>query len=302
MVGALSVRFPSMRDAERLTVELAAILVAEQFPHWADLDIELVMPGGHDNRTFRLGHELTIRLPTDEGYVDGELKEHKWLARLAPVLPLPIPEVVGEGSPSANFVRPWSIRRWIPGDTARWHRIADPVDFARDLAGFLVALRSADTEGAPEAGAQSFYRGTHPISYDGDTRSTIAKIADELDVARVTSVWERALASEWSRAPVWFHGDIASGNLIVAEGRLAAVIDFGTSGVGDPACDTVIAWTLLTGAARDAYRDRLGLDDQTWDRGRGWALWKALITIAEHREANPSRADEARRVLSEVLA
>jgi aminoglycoside phosphotransferase (APT) family kinase protein len=291
-----------MRDAERLTIELAGTLVAEQFPHWAELDIEVVAPGGHDNRTFRLGPEFTIRLPTDEGYVDGELKEHEWLARLAPVLPLRIPEVVGVGRPSADFRRPWSIRRWIPGDTATWDRIADPVDFARDLAGFLVALRSADTEGAPEAGAQSFFRGTHPSSYDEDTRSTIAKIADELDVAHVISVWERALASEWSQQPVWFHGDVASGNLIVADGRLRAVIDFGTSGIGDPACDTVIAWTLLTGAARDAYRDALGLDEQTWDRGRGWALWKALITIAEHREKNPLIADEARRVLAEVLA
>jgi aminoglycoside phosphotransferase (APT) family kinase protein len=111
-----------MRDAERLTVELAATLVAEQFPHWAELDIELVIPGGHDNRTFRLGLELTIRLPTDEGYIDGELKEHEWLARLAPVLPLSIPEVVGAGRPTASARSPPSGRTRPSGSTAMSRR------------------------------------------------------------------------------------------------------------------------------------------------------------------------------------
>lgn len=290
-----------MRDAERLTVELASELVAEQFPQWSELDIELVVPGGHDNRTFRLGEQLTIRLPTDEGYIPGELKEHEWLGRLAAVVPLPIPEIVGEGRPSPVFARPWSVRRWIPGEAATGARIADLPRFAAELAGFLVALRAADAEGAPLAGAQSFYRGTHPRAYDEDTRATIDRIADELDVARAVDAWERALATEWDGPPVWFHGDVAAGNLIVRDGHLAAVIDFGTSGVGDPACDTVIAWTMLGGESRRVYREHLQLDDATWERGRGWALWKALITIAEHRVTAPAIAADARRVLTEVL-
>ena len=291
----------AMRDAESLTEELAAALVAEQFPQWADLPVRLVEPGGHDNRTFRLGDELTVRLPTDEGYIPGELKEHVWLERLAPVVPLPIPEVRGAGAPSAQFARPWSIRRWIPGETAALERIDDPVSFACDLAAFLVALRAADTTGAPAAGAQSFLRGTHPRAYDDDVRRSIAHLADELDVPRIEAAWDRALDSTWTAEPVWFHGDVAPGNLIVDGGRLAAVIDFGTSGVGDPACDAVIAWTLLPDPAMDAYRHAIGLDDDTWERGRGWALWKALITIAEHRDANPSIADEARGVLTRAL-
>lgn len=291
-----------MRDAERLTDDLAARLVAEQFPHWAHFPVTLVQPGGHDNRTFRLGDELTVRLPTDEGYIPGELKEHDWLERLAPVVPLPIPEVRGKGAPTTEFARPWSIRRWIPGETARLDRIHDPVAFARELAAFLVALRGADTAGAPTAGPQSFLRGTHPSGYDDDVRRSLAQLADELDVARVEAAWDRALDSEWTGEPVWFHGDVAAGNLLVDGGRLAAVIDFGTSGVGDPACDAVIAWTLLPPDAREVYRQELDVDDDTWERGRGWAIWKALITIAEHRAAAPAVADEARGVLARALS
>lgn len=293
-----------VRDAERLTEALAAALVRDQFPEFAHLPVELVVPGGHDNRTFRLGAEYTVRLPTDEGYVAGELKEHEWLARLASHLPLPIPEVVRAGAPSPRlgFERPWSIRRWLPGWTASPDRLGDPVRFARDLAGFLVALRAADAVGGPAAGEQSFFRGCHPSSYDDETRETVARLADELDARAVIGAWERWLDSEWDSAPVWFHGDVAAGNLLVRDGRLAAVIDFGTSGVGDPACDTVIAWTLLDGSARRAFRDALGLDDATWDRGRAWALWKALITVAEHRDTTPAIAAEARGVMRAALA
>lgn len=287
--------------AALLTPELAHALIVEQFPQWAELPVALVVPGGHDNRTFRLGDELTVRLPTDDGYVAGELKEHEWLPRLAPQLPLPIPDVVAVGSPGPLFPRPWSVRRWIDGETADPTRIDDLTGFARDLAGFLLALRAADATGGPAAGRQSFYRGADPGAYDAQTRETIAELRDEIDEGIVTEIWDRALASTWDRPPVWFHGDVASGNLLVADGRLAAVIDFGTSGVGDPACDVVIAWTMLSGAARDVFRDEMGLDDDTWARGRGWGLWKALLTIAEHRVRRPELADEARAVLRELV-
>lgn len=291
-----------MRDADRLTEQVAARLVAEQFPQWSHLPVELVRPGGHDNRTFRLGETMTVRLPTDEGYVPGELKEHEWLGRLAPVLPLPIPEVIGRGRPDASFRRPWSIRRWIPGETASPDRIADFDAFARDLAAFVVALQGAETDGAPAAGPQSFFRGAHPSAYDDDVRRSLEVLQDDLDVALVEATWDRALDSEWTRDPVWFHGDIAAGNLLVADGRLAAVIDFGTSGVGDPACDAVVAWTLLPADVRSVYREAAGFDDDTWERGRGWALWKALILLAEHRESNPALADDVRMVVGHVLA
>jgi aminoglycoside phosphotransferase (APT) family kinase protein len=288
--------------AALLTPELARALIAEQFPQWAELPVELVVPGGHDNRTFRLGEKLTVRLPTDDGYVAGELKEHVWLPRLAAQLPLPIPDVVAVGSPGPSFPRPWSVRRWLPGETADPARIDDLTQFARELAGFLLALRAADATDGPAAGAQSFFRGADPAAYDAQTRETITELRDEVDSGVVTGIWDHALDSHWHQPPVWFHGDIAHGNLLVVRGRLSAVIDFGTSGVGDPACDVVIAWTMLRGDARETFRDEMGLDDDTWARGRGWALWKALITIAEHRRRRPSAAAEARGVLREILA
>lgn len=291
-------------EPPEIDTALAVALVAEQFPRWAHLPVEPVVPGGHDNRTFRLGDELTIRLPTADGYVPGELKEHEWLPRLAPVLPLPIPEVVAEGAPSALFPRPWSVRRWIEGDTATPSRIEDPVGFARDLAAFLLALERADAVGGPAAGAQSFHRGADLVVYDPETRRAIETLADELGSERAraaTAVWDAALESRWPHPPVWFHGDIAPGNLLVRDGRLAAVIDFGTSGVGDPACDLAIAWTTLRGEARETYLDALGRDEATVARGRGWALWKALITVVEHGAGGNAQAVEARATLDELL-
>ena len=130
----------------------------------------------------------------------------------------------------------------------------------------------------------------------------LATVADEIDEAAAAAILDAAVASTWSGPPVWFHGDIAFGNLLVREGRLAAVIDFGTTGIGDPACDVVLAWTLLSGDSRREFRDTLGLDDDTWARGRGWGLWKALITVSGSRETDVPAADEARRVLREILA
>ena len=138
--------------------------------------------------------------------------------------------------------------------------------------------------------------------YDGETRQAIAKLDGRIDSDAATEVWERALASAWQGPPVWVHGDVASGNLLVRDGRLSAVIDFGTSGVGDPACDLYIAWTFLEGESRDAFRAALPLDEATWQRGRGWTLWKALITLAQHIDTNPQQAATARRVVDEVLA
>ncbi len=138
--------------------------------------------------------------------------------------------------------------------------------------------------------------------YDAETRQAIAALDGTIDTDAVTAVWEAALQATWHCPPVWVHGDVAAGNLLVSDGRLSAVIDWGCAGVGDPACDVTIAWTLLSGASREAYRAALPLDGATWARGRGWALWKGLITLAEHINTNPAAAGEARRVIDEVLA
>lgn len=288
--------------ADAIDEALVRRLLAAQFPHWADLPLTPAEPQGWDNRTFRLGADMSVRLPSAASYVRQVEKEHRWLPLLAPQLPLPIPAPLARGAPGKGYPFPWSVYRWIEGETASAERIRDMAEFATDLAHFLAALQRIDASGGPLPGAHNFFRGGQLAVYDAETRSAIAALSDEIDPRRATALWDRALASTWQGRPVWVHGDVAVGNLLVRDGRLSAVIDFGSSGIGDPACDTVIAWTLLEGESRAAFREALPLDDATWTRGRGWALWKALITLAGSRATDPARAAEARRVIDAVLA
>ncbi|MEU4741737.1 aminoglycoside phosphotransferase family protein [Actinosynnema sp. NPDC023658] len=276
-------------------------LLEGQFPQWADLPVTPVEVDGWDNRTYRLGDDMTVRLPTAEGYAPAVAKEHRWLPVLAPSLPVPVPEPLALGVPGEGYPFHWSVRRWLDGRTAAPDRVDDLTGFALSIADFVLALHRVDATGGPEAGAHSFHRGASPGHYDEGTRRALAVLEGRVDTERAAAVWDAALrAPGWSGPPVWFHGDIASGNLLVDGGKLTAVIDFGTSGVGDPACDLVIAYTMFSGESREAFRDALGLDAATWARARGWALWKALITLAQ--ETDERRAAEHRHVVEEVLA
>jgi len=243
-----------------------------------------------------------VRLPSAEAYAASVAKEHTWLPRLAPRLPLPIPVPLALGAPGCGYPWPWSVRRWIDGRPSSRERIRDLVVFARDLAGFVVALRGVDASGGPAAGAHCFHRGGSLRVYDAETREAIAALGPRVDAAAATDAWKTALDAPWTGPPVWFHGDLAAGNLLVDDrGDLCAVIDFGTCGVGDPACDLVIAWTLFEGASRAEFRRLVPADDAMWARARGWALWKALITI-DNPYAGPWVAEESARVLEAVLA
>ncbi|MFI6781250.1 aminoglycoside phosphotransferase family protein [Micromonospora sp. NPDC050276] len=285
--------------ADRIDAALVRRLVAEQFPQWAHLPVRPVEVDGWDNRTFHLGAEMTARLPSGTGYALQVAKEQRWLPMLGRQLPVPIPAPLGHGRPGAGYPYPWSVYRWIDGQTARAERIDDLTRFATDLAGFLRALRGIDATNGPAAGPHSAWRGGPLSTYDAETRAAIETHRDRLPADVVTGIWQAALDATWAGPTVWFHGDVAESNLLVRDGRLAAVIDFGCCGVGDPACDTVIAWTLLYGPSRAAFRSALGLDDATWARGRGWALWKALITLDDR---DPAKAGQARHVLGEILA
>src|SRR4029079_15643915 len=212
-----------------IDADLVRRLIADQFPQWADLPVRRVELDGWDNRTFRLGDDLSVRLPSATGYVPQIEKEHRWLPHLAPHLPLPIPSPVAKGQPAAGYPFPWSVYRWLPGEPAATGHIADYCAFAADLAGFLGALYRIDAADGPPAGAHSFYRGGSLAVYDPETRAAIATLADEIDTGMVTAIWDEALATNWQGRPVWVHGDVAVGNLLVDEDRLSAVIDFGSS-------------------------------------------------------------------------
>jgi aminoglycoside phosphotransferase (APT) family kinase protein len=287
---------------EDITVDLVRRLIAAQFPQWAALPIRPVQFDGWDNRTFHLGPDMSVRLPSAAGYVAQVKKEHRWLPRLAPHLPLPIPVPLAMGVPGEGYPWPWSVYRWLDGEVATVARIADLRAFAATLARFLTALEGIDASGGPAAGPHSFWRGGPLTVYDAETRQTIAALDGEIDPAAATAVWEAALNATWPGPPVWVHGDVAVGNLLVTAGRLSAVIDFGCAAVGDPACDLVIAWTLLAGESRAAFVAGLPVEEAAWARGRGWALWKALITLAGSLHTDPEKAEEARRVITAVLA
>ena len=289
-------------DKVPVDASLVRRLVSTQFPQWAHLPIRPVELGGWDNRTFHLGERMTVRLPSAAAYALQVEKEHHWLPRLAPHLPLPIPVPLAMGLPADGYPWHWSVYRLLDGEVASIECIADLRQFAIDLAEFLVALYRIDATGGPPPGPQIFYRGGSLTVYDDETRQAIAALEGAIDTKAATAVWEAALAATWRGSPVWVHGDVAAGNLLVRDGRLSAVIDFGTSGVGDPACDLAIAWTLLAGESRETFRAALPLDDGTWTRGRGWTLWKALITLAALPDANTLAASASRRIADHVLA
>lgn len=286
-------------------IEIDATLVKQlirtQFPQWAELPIAPVENGGWDNRTFHLGDSMSVRLPSAPHYVAQVEKEHRWLPVLGPQLPLPIPVPLARGTPGAGYPWPWSIYGWLDGKPAQADRINDLGRFAKDLAGFLSALRGIDTSDGPVPGAHNFHRGGSLTVYDAETREAIGKLTSKIDAAAATEVWDRALTTSWHGPPVWVHGDVAASNLLVDEGRLCAVIDFGCAGVGDPSCDLVIVWTFLDSASRNLFRSAMGLDRATWERARGWAIWKALITLVRHRDANPIEAMKAVEIIRNVL-
>ena len=289
-------------DELQIDTSLVQRLIAGQFPQWAELPIKKVEPGGWDNRTFNLGDHMSVRIPSAEKYAEKVEKEQYWLLKLAPLLPLQIPSPLAIGEPAEGYPWQWSIYKWLDGEIASQECIHSLLQFATNLGEFLVALQKIDAAGGPLAGAHNFYRGGNLATYDAEARRAVEILGNKIDVKAVTEVWNAALASTWQSAPVWVHGDVAFDNLLVVNGELSAVIDFGGMGVGDPACDLVIAWTLFKGESRDAFRAAIPLDNDTWARARGWALWKALIICAPLPGINPLRVEESWRMINEVLA
>ena len=273
-------------------------LLAGQFPQWADLAIERVRSAGTDNALYRLGDELVARLPRIHWAVGGVDKDLRWLPMLAPLLPAAIPVPLAKGAPAEGYPREWGVYPWLDGENPRVGGIADAESLARDTARFVDALHRVELEGGPPAG-----RGVPLALRDEPTRTAIRDLEGMVATDAVTAAWDDALSvAPWNGPPVWVHGDLAGGNLLLRSGKLAAVIDWGGLGVGDPACDLIVAWNLLPARARSVFRAEVGVDDATWARGRGWALSVALIQLPYYRETNPALAANARHVIREVLA
>jgi aminoglycoside phosphotransferase (APT) family kinase protein len=290
-------------DEVHTDVPLVRRLLSAQLPQWADLPVLSVSSSGTDNALYRLGDDMVVRLPRIEWAVKLVDKEFTWLPRLAPHLPLSIPEPLGKGIPGDGFPWPWCVYRWLPGENPVIEELSDPGSLARDLAQFVAALHLIDPRDGPPSGAQNFYRGVPLVERDAFTRAAIDQLYGVVDTDGVAQVWQEALRlDQWSGPGVWIHGDLAPGNLLMANGRLSAVIDFGGLGVGDPAGDLTVAWNLLPAEARDIFRSSVGVDDETWARGRGWALSIALVQLPYYRDTNPALAESSRHVIREVLA
>jgi aminoglycoside phosphotransferase (APT) family kinase protein len=254
---------PSLSTAQvEIDMPLVRRLLSAQFPQWAALRLERVGSAGTDNAIFRLGADMSVRLPRVDWAVGQVEKEQRWLPRFSGLLPLTIPVPLGAGVPGEVYPWSWSVYSWLEGETPSVEELADR------------------------------------------RREAIASLGGEaLDLLRVRAAWESALRTRvWDGPPVWVHGDIHAGNLLVHRGRLSAVIDFGGLGVGDPACDRIVAWNLLSPENRQTFREALADDDDTWARGRGWALSIALIALPYYQERNPAVAAGARYTIAQVLA
>jgi len=285
-------------------VALVGRLLAAQFPRWAGLPIEPVPNRGTDNALYRLGDEMVVRLPRTERTSRRLEKERQWLPRLAPLLPLAVPVPLADGMPAEGYPFEWSVYRWLQGENATMERVTDLSRLATDLAQFVAALQQIDPTGGPSPGEHNAFRGVPLATRAAQTRAAIVSLRGAIDVGAVTAVWESALQlPEWEHPPVWIHGDLDSRNLLVDEGRLSAVIDFGCLGVGDPACDVMVAWKVLSADTRIIFRTTLSVDESTWARARGWALSQALMALSYYTpETNPVLVREAHLWMAEVLA
>lgn len=291
------------QDELVIGVSLVRQLIATQFPQWATLPIQFVASAGTDNSLFRLGDDMVIRLPRVAWAVPQVTKELQWLPVLATQLTTPISHPLALGEPAFGYPWQWSIQRWIEGTNAIVADLHDDDTFADALGQFVSELHALDVTNGPLAGEHNFNRGVPLINRDAATQAAINASVGLVDVDAVRHIWQQALSEPgWTGAGVWVHGDLAPGNVLVHAGRLAAVIDFGGLGVGDPAVDLLIAWNYLSPRARQRFRQAVAVDAATWLRGRAWALSVAIIQLPYYYHTNPTLRDNALHTIQAVLS
>jgi aminoglycoside phosphotransferase (APT) family kinase protein len=282
---------------------LVSRLLSEQFPQWARLPTRPVSSAGTDNALYRLGDDMVVRFPRIAEAAAQVDKEQRWLPTLAPGLPLDVPVPLAEGEPGHGYPWRWSICPWLEGQDATVAPVADPREAAVTLGSFVTALQSIDASGGPAPGQHNSFRGEPLAARDPETRAAIAELHALVDADAATAVWEAALETPvWEGRSVWLHGDLLATNILVRSGRLSGVIDFGCLGVGDPACDVMVAWTYFLPDTRRVFRDAIQVDQATWHRGRGWALSFGLIAMPYYQTTNPVLAAIARRAVDEAIA
>jgi aminoglycoside phosphotransferase (APT) family kinase protein len=291
-------------DQLSVSTETVRGLVEDQFPRWRDLPIRPVASAGTVNAIFRIGDELAARFPLEPGDVGAK---RRWLAaeaeaaaELAGRTRFPTPEPVALGEPGRGYPLPWSVQTWLPGVVATDDDPGESVAFAHDLAAFIGDVRAIDTRGRTFKGGG---RGGDLTAHGGWMETCFRHSEGLLDVPRLRRTWAALRTLPRGDAPdVMNHGDLIPGNVLVAGGRLAGVLDAGGFGPADPALDLVGAWHLLDAGPRRALRDDLGSTDLEWERGRAWAFQQAMGTVWYYRESNPTMSRMGHRTLTRILA
>lgn len=270
-------------------------ILEKQFPEYKDLVIKKVELSGHDNQTFHLGNDFSLRFPSHFNYSTQVIKEHTYCPKLQKHIPFLITQPIALGRPSDFFPYHFSINRWIGGEIVTQTNIDNKIQFANDLAYFLINLQSCETDNGPTPGVHNFYRGGDLSVYHEETLKAIDN-QDLFDKNKCLKYWLLGVNSVFNKKAVWIHGDVAIGNLLVIDGKLNAVIDFGNMAVGDSSCDYVMAWTYFDQISRQTFINSLQLDKETLYRARAWALWKALISLSDS-----TRREDAVYTLNEIF-
>jgi aminoglycoside phosphotransferase (APT) family kinase protein len=283
------------------TIEQVRRLVDFQHPSWRDLPLAPVAEHGTDHVLFRLGDDLVCRMPRAPWAVEQAVSDDRWLPVLAPHLPAAVPAPVALGEPGEGYPWTWSVAPWLPGRAPTAYDDA-LVGLGGALASFVRALRTVEATDGPVKPEGT--RGAPVRGWDEPVREAIEACGDLIDRVAVTEVWDDVVAApDWAGEPVWLHGDLLAGNLVVdGRDRLTGVIDWGALGTGDPAPDLQPWWNVLPPGERAAFRDQVDLDDDTWRRGRGWAIGPALTGIPYYWDTVPAFAQRGLRTIEVVLS
>lgn len=303
--GVSAVDSPPVLHKDEIPVDadLVRRLVDAQFPEWVDLPVEPFDSGGTSHWIFRLGDERYVRLPRRPLSIPEVEAEQRWLPRLASQLPVRIPEPIALGLPGEGYPVAWSVYDWLPGEPATPDHMRDPVSLAFDLAAFVQAMRVIDAPDAPPPGSHNSGRGAPLADRHDSVQRALAKCEGLIDVGAASAAWDWALdAPVWDGAPTLVHGDLLSGNVLVVDGRLSGVIDFGCLALGDPANDMLPAWALFGPHARQVFRDAVEVDDASWRRGSGWAISVGLSALPYYLHTNQPMVRQAGHLIDQVVA
>lgn len=286
-----------------LSVDIIRELINQQFPEFSDLPITEIDRQGHDNRTYRLGNDMLIRMPTMDFYSLAVDKEQKFLPRIKPYITTNIPVPLKMGHQSELYPYQFSIYKWLEGTSLSSIDYTEElaITLARELSHFLNEIRNIKDIAGPLPGQHNWWRGDHVSVYDEGFRKQVAQLSHLVDSNQLIKLWESACATKWPHPPVWIHGDFAADNILIKDNKLSAVIDFGCTGLGDPACDLVIAWTFFKGKSTELFIKEINLDEDTWLRAKAWALWKATFELSVLSDLNSDNCGVHLKVINVLL-